>query len=542
MSAEWEVDTSDAAQHVGAHKGNSSSSAAVKHDGQSDASRADDDQSEPSAPKSPLEISVDAAMDVAKRMQYAKKSPPVPRTNAAPAGDRSENRPYDPHASFGKTAGSTSRHGKTRDEDLEGLTEKIHIHRGVAMDASSTLGETTSIEDSRSNNFDDIADDKYEGLKGGNIHFLTGSNADEAARGISSDDMLGSSLAELAEYSSASSGLNPADLKLSSGASHQTGRVPSGIHETLHKQGSDADLAGDTPSASPSQRGGKASNENEDEKQDEQENQEGQVPAHRSGKAAPSKDVDGSEHGDEASDISTDVTARSPVRVSGFNGRPGGGTIASDRTSSGRLKDLKASSDKDSSAADKQGSEISSSSKHKKTVKVEADHDSQDDVDDTASSDNDEHQSSTPGSSSSGSHSSKKPSTKSETRQGREDNQAEEDAEGTDGDSRGPVATTKRSSRRLLSLSDLPSASDAASSGWPDVAAGSHHMAGAAAVIRPQERSLAQLGLMDSSIECRWAGSEQEEADPALLTPTSNHTACRYENLVLFNGQVIIQL
>ena len=54
----------------------------------------------------------------------------------------------------------------------------------------------------------------------------------------------------------------------------------------------------------------------------------------------------------------------------------------------------------------------------------------------------------------------------------------------------------------------------------------------------PKSRSLAQGGLLESSHECQWVGSAQEEAEPGWMTAESNHTACRFENLVLFNGQV----
>ena len=161
--------------------------------------------------------------------------------------------PYDPLESFSKTAAGALNRKNEQDEDLDGLTDKIHVHRGVGMDS-------TSIEDSRSNNFDDLADDKYGGIDSGNIQFLMGSNADEDAMGVTSDDMLGSSLAELAEYSSAS---NPADLKLSSNASHGAGGDASGL-KTLLKHENEA-LFAEKPHSSPASSHGDSSFDDDSE-------------------------------------------------------------------------------------------------------------------------------------------------------------------------------------------------------------------------------------------------------------------------------------
>ncbi|KAK9851550.1 hypothetical protein WJX84_004549, partial [Apatococcus fuscideae] len=99
-------------------------------------------------------------------------------------------------------------------------------HRGVEEDVDDIVTSssgTSNIEDSRSNNFEDLADDKYQGLETSkNFNVLNGSNSGELAEGGDSEAMLGSTIAELAEYSLASSGMNPADLKLSS-----TGYAPS---------------------------------------------------------------------------------------------------------------------------------------------------------------------------------------------------------------------------------------------------------------------------------------------------------------------------
>ena len=109
-----------------------------------------------------------AELDKGKEFQLANRSPVARTYPTATPPPSNDTKAYDPHASFGLTGGRSPAGKDMGDEDAESLTAKIHVHRGVEEDSSSSSG-MSDIEQLRSNNFDDLSDSKYEALESDNF-------------------------------------------------------------------------------------------------------------------------------------------------------------------------------------------------------------------------------------------------------------------------------------------------------------------------------------------------------------------------------------
>lgn len=474
-------------------------------------------------------------------------------------------------------------------------------YRGVEEDVNDIVSVgsgTGNIEDSRSNNFEDLADDKYQGLETSkNFNVLIGSNSGEAAEGGDSEAMLGSTISELAEYSSASAGMNPADLKLSSaGAAHDDA---SASLTPLHKEGDEhlrhrATAQAASPISSSRSSGSAAtsaddlddSNFDDDDEADMEDFLEESIP--ESGAQA-------SRHGMSSNQASQGRggTLDGSVSHHGMTDSENGASFEDNQRGS-------QSSKIDSRSSSKSGSSSGSSSpSHKagaRQVSTAAGRFGGDGSKgkamskDTGASRSRVGESSSVESERAGSKASKsaKPGNSSSSSGSRDSLQASHALSlGTQDDADALVATATRRQlmqhesqdtrpvigpassdspgsrlgqpgRRLLQYDLDDSASNGNSSAEHTSASppGKHyHNRASAAPAHGRSRSSAKpeheqersgfkgqkhthAGLHESSVECRWEGSEHEEAHPGLLTPTSNHTACRYSNLLLWNNQV----
>lgn len=470
-------------------------------------------------------------------------------------------------------------------------------YRGVEEDVNDIINMgsgTSNIEHSRSKNFEDLADDKYQGLETSkNFNVLIGSNSGEAAEGGDSEAMLGSTITELAEYSSASAGMNPADLKLSStGTAHG---VASASLTPLAKEGDEhlrhrATAQTSSPSGSSRSPGsaatsaddldGSSVDDDEEDQDDFPEESVSKTGAQASWRSMSSKqaskgtgteEVDASPQDRAGSDDATSSEAilnrsqSSKGHNHSSSSSSGGGTSAPSQKA-GAMQVTQAI-----------GKSIGDGSKGEAMSK------------DAAGSRSKTGESSLLASEPSGG----KPS-KSAKPGGRSSSISKDILQASDAPSLGTQDPTEAlsatvSRRHLMQheshdtspvigfassgspgsrlgqpgghpmQQDLTNPASNASSPAEHAGAespGKHHRSRSSAapshgrphsVAKPeheQERSgfkgpkNTHAGLHESGVECRWEGSEYEEAHPGLLTSTSNHTACRYSNLLLWNNQV----
>lgn len=456
-------------------------------------------------------------------------------------------------------------------------------------DMISVASGTSDIEDSRSHNFEDLADDKYQGLEtSSNFNVLIGSNSGEAAQGGDSEAMLGSSITELAEYSSASAGMNPADLKLSStGTAHadaSASLTPLAEEGNKHlRHGANSQAAAPSRSSRSSGTAAASTGDLDASLFEADEYYEEELP----GDPILDTVVQASSHSMSSNQVSSGRGGTRDAGVghrerSGFDDENGFEATLEDRhsskgssgSSSSTSAPIQKASAKQASkaigkstgygsegivtpkdaggarsqvtkstsvASEPRGSELSNSAKHgssKGSLHVRdalgSGTQDQPEADDLASVARRQLMQ----------HESQDPSL----------------ASGLAGSSGTPGSELSRPGRRLMQHNVVDSAKNASSSAKHASAEppGKHQHSRSSAApshghthsnTRPeheQERSGSKghknthAGLHESSFECRWEGSEYEEAHPGLLTPQSNHTACRYSNLLLWNNQVRI--
>ncbi|KAK9832314.1 hypothetical protein WJX74_005958 [Apatococcus lobatus] len=471
-----------------------------------------------------LDASLTAEMEKAQQMQSGRR--PLPSGSA----DASDQQP-----SSETIAGTPAGSAATGDEDLQSLTDKIHIHRGVEEDVDDIVTSssgTSNIEDSRSNNFEDLADDKYQGLETSkNFNVLNGSNSGELAEGGDSEAMLGSTIAELAEYSLASSGMNPADLKLSTkskgGVRASNASAEEGEGDSLQEPHLEAVSLDSRRSMSSKQ----TSKGNDGSRSSGAEGQEGRE-ALSDDRFKSNTPKTGSQAGHSSTGSSKAGSRNAPSTQGKSSGR------VSNSKGQGTAK---ISGSESSAVPGRIAAEGSRGSAQSETRDSRSDDSSYESRDAAFGSDN-QHQTEA-----------------LVAKATRRLKQLELHALNSDAallSRHSAGSELSQPGRQLTERHDTssdasPSAEQARSDltethhdRKPEPALSHAHSHPSAKPEHEVERSgskvhkVSQMGLHESGFECRWEGSEYEEAHPELLTPESNHTACRYRNLLLWNDQV----